>query len=1150
MRFIKFLIITYLLTIISCSPSLGASWYAKSGGKSDGLSMYVTSIKVLDKDVNVNDPDYRATEGDSALNFARAKRFSIIVPYNVKTVDIDSFKVEAYEDYKKQKPLAFSLEIEGDSVPLVAGETVSVVLRVKDNAGKCKTEEKFISVTRELPEVVELKLSKLYVHDVEVKVEDVEKLKCEIPYSKGDVVTAGDIRATFKVGEEEKLLPVIVKDEQPKLMVGQEVEIAFSVEEKANLYKSFSSSVFCKRLEKASDEDEALVLEYLSVLDIDARSGLVRVSKDVTQISANDIVATFKDFGTLSVSLQEDVVKFDNAGNAELIIKVEGKKGQYSDWSKTVHAVREMQDNPDDNETPSEPEPEEPSEPEPPVLTNPIDENGQKKFNVKINVKREEIDPFDYYKEDTFFSASRFDGWILNMTSMTNDNVASYAFKEGQWSGTPLSCSGDDIGRGQMNHAWDLKYYKYKNQEERWQERGGYTSNIDEKETKRRERFIFFRFTGSASAGTHLDNSMFCVDTHTKFLFYYSDPASISTFGVPSDWRDYDEPDKGKHLHSDKPFYLTDPVGYVKEDGECVIYGWCQQHIRANNYRATVDQSYRRQATRSSGGKGYSPYRDVKIKTTKERIVEENPLYTAEKPVITKQSGALYLTIDDAIEAKLSVKVKPAPKDEELSFQWYKNATASKEGGEIIDGAITTEYTMEKKIIDVYCYCVVTNKNTKNGKSATTVSEPVKVRIAKSSEDLKIDAETPIIKKHPLSSKHSFVEGKSVKVSLSVEVANLKDKGTLSYQWFESANGGTENGTEIEGATDKAYKTELSTSGTKYYYCVVTNKNDKATGLKIVSVASAIAKIEIEQLFELTVSCIGEGSLTVFGGEDGTKTVKDGSEGKIRVKVGTDLVFIAKPNKGWEIEKWEGKATVSDTDTKTAYMKVNSGEDVSESVIVNFKKIKRQGKLGITQVMIQNLSLGGYGFNTWTSVTAGVLDYSYFDFDFSISFKDDNNVDFKSLFNWVSKQDDPKKSVYLYKDGISGKESKLYSSSTLAKTEEISFQNQNPTLKLSLWLLKSDNGRASAKKINKQIISDKGDLDAPKGDIEFEYDELKDCWRVKNIDFNIENVTLTYNKKFSLYRGQELPFAVTYDVDNAGNYAVGSVKVVYTLLWE
>ncbi|MGP1439905.1 MAG: hypothetical protein ACTTJ3_04100 [Treponema sp.] len=948
MRFIKFLIITYLLTIISCSPSLGASWYAKTGGKNSGISMYVTSIKVLNHDVTVNDPDYRAIEGDKVRSFAKAKRFSITVPHTVSSIDADSIKIEAYEDYKKQKPLKISLEIEGDLVPLVQGEAVSVILRVKDNAGKYDVEQKFISVTREVS---------------------------------------------------------------------------------------------------------------------------------------------------------------------------------------------------DNSEVPSEPEPEDPNEVDPPSLENPIDENGNKKFKVKINTKEEKVDPFDYYGKDFIFPASRFDGWILNMTSMTSENVASYAFKEGQWQGSPLSCIGEDVGQGQMNHTWNLKYYKYKNQEERWKEHGGYVPSIDEKEKKRRERFIFFRFTGSASMGIQLDNSMFCVDTHTKFLFYYSDPSNISGVGVPSNWKDYEEASKDYHKYFEKPFYLTDPVGYVKENGECVIYSWCKEHIKANNYTATLNPSYVRQASRKLGGKGYSPYRDEKIKKTKERIVEENPEYTVEKPVITGQSGSLYLSIDSPEKAIMSVTVKKAPENEELSYQWYKNATNSKEGGELINGAITAEYTMPKEVIDVYCYCVVTNKNTKNGKEARSISQPIKVRIAQSNADLKIDAEIPIIIKHPKSSKHSFVEGRNVSISLNVEVSKPKDKGVLTYQWFESENETTENGTKIENAKDKVYNAELSGSGVKYYYCCVTNTNDKATGEKATSVFSAVAKIEIEQLYELTFGCVGEGSLTVFGGEDGTKTVRNSSEDKIKVKLGTDLVFIAKPNKGWEIEKWEGKATISEGDINTAQMKIEKAEDVEGNVVVNFKKIPKKGVIGISEVMIQNLSLGGL-CTTWT-VQGAKVDYAYFDFDVSTYFKDDNNEEFKQLFSSKGNGKD----LYTYeKDRI---KSMVYSDSKDAKDEKISFFNRKPSLKLSLKLVKTDRG-AFWKVTNEQIISQKGDNENINGDIEFEYDELKDCWHLKSkkADYNIDKVSIVFDEGFTLKRGQEKPFAVTYEVNNPANHAKGNVKVVYTLLWE
>lgn len=936
MRFIKFLITIYLLTIISCSPSLGASWYAKSGSKSTGISMYVTSIKVLDKDVTVSDPDYRATEGDQVINFAKAKRFSISVPNSVKAIDIDSIKIEAYGDYKKQNPLKISLEIEGDSVPLVAGEAVSVILRVKDDRGKYSVEQKFISVTRETSQ---------------------------------------------------------------------------------------------------------------------------------------------------------------------------------------------------DPEAPSEPDPEEPdepSEPEPPAVENPVDENGQKKFNVKINVKKEEVDPFDWYKENTFFSASLFNGWILNMTGMTSDNVASYAFKEGEWSGSPLSCSGDDIGQGQLNHTWNLKYYKYKDQEERWQERGGYNSSIDEAEKKRRERFIFFRFTGNASAGTRLDNSMFCVDTHTKFLFYYSDPSHISSFGVPSGWKDYDEADEGEHKYFDKPFYLTDPVGYVKENGECVIYGWCKQHIRNNNYRATVDGTYRKQASRTSGGKGYSPYRDKKIKTTKERIVEENPLYTAEKPVITKQSGSLYLTLDSPDEAKLSVTVKKAPENEELSFQWYKNTVNSSEGAVAIDGANVAEYVMPKEIIDVYCYCVVTNKNTKNNKEAKTLSAPIKLRIAKNSEELKIDAETPIITKHPKSSKHSFVEGKSINVSLSVEVNKPKDNGTLSYQWFESKNEGTGSETKIENATEKTYKTELSDSGVKYYYCVITNTNNNASGEKSVSIASAVAKIEIEQLYELAFGCVGEGSLTVFGGENGKKVVKNGAEETIQVKTGSELIFVAKPNSGWEIEKWDGKVIVSE-DKKTSQMKIENKGDVAEPVVVNFRKIQKQGKLGIMAARVENVSID---CKFWGKYYYG----SYFYWDIIESIKDDGAEEVsQELWN----QD---RYTFLYIKG-SGK-SAYFMPEKNAKLVDVSVNNNEGKLKLDFKITKRDSG-----------IPIGGDhtwtmIDHGKGTVEFDYDTTKDCWRVKDMNYDIDKVEVSYRKDFILKRGEEKDFTVTYTADNPDLSAVGSLKVVYTLLWE
>ena len=72
--------------------------------------------------------------------------------------------------------------------------------------------------------------------------------------------------------------------------------------------------------------------------------------------------------------------------------------------------------------------------------------------------------------------------------------------------------------------------------------------------------------------------------------------------------------------------------------------------------------------------------------------------------------------------------------------------------------------------------------------------------------------------------------------------------------------------------------------------------------------------------------------------------------------------------------------------------------------------------------------------------------------------------------------------------------------------------------------------------------------------VEFVYNKTKDEWTCKkaNIENNfvIQNVTASFNENFVLKRGQTKDFTISYYVDNAGNYAVGTAKVTYTLKWE
>ncbi len=924
-----FFIFIYLLFSFSCSPSLGASWYAKSSKKGSGIAMYIASIKVAGREVEIGDVEYRAVVG----GFAKAKRFSAVVPFSISSIDIGNIEIEAYESEKKERLLDVSLEIEGDSVPLVASETVSITLRVKDNSGKYRVEERFISVFRD------------------------------------------------EAGSGDELPP---------------------------------------------SEDGEL-----------------------------------------------------------------------------------------------------------PKVDNPKDEWGNEKFIVKVEVHEEEIDPFKYYEDNKEkeggFSASSFDGWILNMTGIDTSNVASYAFKPGAWSGSPLSCTGPDIGAGQLNNTWNLHYYKYASQEERWA--GRFSPSIDDVERTKRERFLFFRFTGDASAGTHLDNSMFCVDTYSKFLFFYSSPASISTFKVPSDWKDYEEASTGKHVHFDKPFYLSDPVGYVEENGNCVIYQWCKNNIKNTNYKASEDSSFRKPASRTPGGKGHSPYKGKVKKTTTTIDKRPNPEYTAVKPVILSQPKSWYLHKDSAEEVVLSVRAKDVPEGESLSYQWWKNTECSLEGATPVNGADSADYTLAKDVMDLYFYCEVTNKNSENNKNAITYSKIVKVRITESTEEPKVDAEIPEIIEHPKSAIRTIKKDGVSDVSLSVEVLKPSDGGTLSYQWFEKTSASSSGKHQIDGATEKTYKIPDSSGGTKYYFCKVTNTSGSATGERSVSVDSNIAEIKTEVLGEFSIAYTGIGGETltmVEVGAGNNVSVSNYLPKKVTVRIPCKLLFIAKAKPRYRIKQWLGFENASIENEAINTLRLNSLDDVKDVTVV-FEKEPR--KLCVVDVKLENLSIR----RRHGSYQNGV----YFDFKTKGTIRyGEEESDLGSIFTkkewWYTKESG--KTPYFF--------SMFGSNGGVLKKFELSPQESETTFKLDCDILKL-HGNYDADNAQYSFYICK----AENSTIEFKYDKDSDSWKLMNVkEFN--GVTAEYDHTYTLERGETKEFSVTYKVNNPETETIGEVRVTYELKWE
>jgi hypothetical protein len=84
-------------------------------------------------------------------------------------------------------------------------------------------------------------------------------------------------------------------------------------------------------------------------------------------------------------------------------------------------------------------------------------------------------------------------------------------------------------------------------------------------------------------------------------------------------------------------------------------------------------------------------------------------------------------------------------------------------------------------------------------------------------------------------------------ITLTV-TASVTDGGVLSYQWYKSASNSAVGGTAIGGKTNAALtlaKADYSANGDYYFYVVVTNTNDNATGDKTAVVTSAVAKVTV-----------------------------------------------------------------------------------------------------------------------------------------------------------------------------------------------------------------------------------------------------------------------------------------------------------------
>lgn len=139
------------------------------------------------------------------------------------------------------------------------------------------------------------------------------------------------------------------------------------------------------------------------------------------------------------------------------------------------------------------------------------------------------------------------------------------------------------------------------------------------------------------------------------------------------------------------------------------------------------------------------------------------------------------------------------------NYQWYVSSINNTTSGSAIAGETNSTFIPPTNVAGtLYYYCIVT-QNSGNGCNVTSAIATVTVNLA------------PDFSAQPLSS--TICLGQTLS-ALSFTIIN--GVGTPTYQWYSNTVNSTSGGTSISGATGATYSPPTNTSGTNYYYCIVT----------------------------------------------------------------------------------------------------------------------------------------------------------------------------------------------------------------------------------------------------------------------------------------------------------------------------------------
>jgi len=219
--------------------------------------------------------------------------------------------------------------------------------------------------------------------------------------------------------------------------------------------------------------------------------------------------------------------------------------------------------------------------------------------------------------------------------------------------------------------------------------------------------------------------------------------------------------------------------------------------------------------------------------------------------IATQPSTAVQNICQNATAASLTVTASGAG----LTYQWYKNTTASNAGGVAISGANSASYTPTTSASGTSYYYVIVS-----GTCSPSVTSNVSGAINVSA--------LPSITVQPSSASQSVCLNTTA-TDLSVTASGAG----IAYQWYQNASNSNTGGTIILGATSATYKPLTNTVGTSYYYVRVSGTcTPPVTSVSSGAITvNALPTVQITQGNTLSIGAIGAIELTASA-SGGTST--------------------------------------------------------------------------------------------------------------------------------------------------------------------------------------------------------------------------------------------------------------------------------------